>query len=95
MSETEVSIALMLNLLHSSANQELFEKHLCNQGIRYERFPLCIGSHHVQPQNQHFPLSAKMNGTQRKILVRMHVVCQKAPLGLMKKPIGLVVIDLC
>jgi len=34
----------MFNLLHSSTNQELFEKHLCNQGSHYEKyglFPLC------------------------------------------------------
>ena len=33
----------MFNLLHSSMNQELFEKHLCNQNSHYEkygRFPL-------------------------------------------------------
>ena len=30
----------MFNSLHCSINQELFEKHLCNQNIHYERFPL-------------------------------------------------------
>ena len=28
----------MFNLLHSSTNQELFEKHLCNQDSNYEQF---------------------------------------------------------
>ena len=29
----------MFNLLHSSTNQELFEKHLCNQNVHYGRLP--------------------------------------------------------
>ena len=60
------SLSAMFNLLHSSMNQKLIEKHLCNQGSYYERcgqFPLCEGSHHVQPPNQCCSLSAKMNGT--------------------------------
>ena len=43
-------------------------------GPRYGQFPH-KGSHHVQPPNQCFLLSAKMNGTQRRTLVspfRMH-----------------------
>ena len=34
------------NPLHNSTNQELFDKHLCYQNSRYEkygRFPLCEG----------------------------------------------------
>ena len=31
----KVSIMLFFNLLHSSKNQELFEKHLCNQSSHY------------------------------------------------------------
>jgi len=40
----------MFKPLHSSANQELIEKHLCNQSSLYEkygRFPLRKGSHHL------------------------------------------------
>jgi len=72
------SLSSMFNLLHNSMNQKLFEKHLCNQGSHYEKyrqFSLRKGSHHMQPPNQCFSLSAKMNGTQRKTLVspwRMH-----------------------
>jgi len=35
--ETEVSIALLFNLLHSSINQEVFEKHLCIKSSHYEK----------------------------------------------------------
>jgi len=35
-SNTNLLLAI-LNLLHSSTNQELFEKHLCNQGSHYEK----------------------------------------------------------
>ena len=42
-SESEVSITLlcqlhMFNSSQSSTNQELFEMHLCNQGIHYEKY---------------------------------------------------------
>jgi len=30
------TLSAMFNLLHSSTNQELFEKHLCNQSNHYE-----------------------------------------------------------
>jgi len=36
-----------------------------------EIFLLWRGSHHVQPPNHHFSLSAKMNGTQRRALVSL------------------------
>jgi len=58
--EIEVSIAqapslsAMFNSLHSSMNQELFEKCICNEGSHHEkygRFLLHKGSHHVQPPN--------------------------------------------
>jgi len=48
------------------------EKQLYNQSSQYERygqFSVTKGSHHVQLLNQYFLLSAKMNGTQRRILV--------------------------
>ena len=41
------SLSAMFNRLHSSTNQELFEKHLCNQNSHYEkygRFPLRGGA---------------------------------------------------
>ena len=78
------SLSAMFNLLHSSTNQEVFEKHLCNQGSHYEkygRFLLCKGSHH---QFNTFHCQQR----QRRILVspwRMHwMYCSmpKAPLGL-------------
>ena len=34
----------MFNLLHSSANQELFEKHLCDQGSHYEKHSMPKGT---------------------------------------------------
>ena len=41
-SETEVSIALLsqlcFDLLHSSTNQEVFEKHLCIKSSHYEKY---------------------------------------------------------
>jgi len=55
-SKTEVSISLNCQLFsyHYTAvrNQELFEKHLCNQGIstmKNGRLLLRKGSHHMQP----------------------------------------------
>ena len=60
-------------------NQDLVEKHLCNQDSYYENTDnfhyACRGSHHMQPPNWLILMSAKMNGTQRKIVVsswRMH-----------------------
>jgi len=43
------------------------------QGCYYEKYGrilLCKVSHHVQPPNQRFSLSAKMNGTQWRTLAR-------------------------
>ena len=31
------SLSAMFNLLHSNMNQELFDKHLCNQGSHYKK----------------------------------------------------------
>jgi len=101
----------MFNSLHSSTDQELFEKHLCNQGNlygKYGQFPLRTGSHHMQPPNQRFSLSAQTNGTQRRTLVsprRMHCTYCGMPKGTSRteamlnsektKPITLAVIKLC
>jgi len=54
----------MFDLLHSSTNQEVFEKHLCYKSSIHnilsmkvattkntDDFSLCKGSHHVQPPN--------------------------------------------
>ena len=85
------SLSAMFNSLHSSMNQEPFEKYLCNQGSHYEkygRFPLHKESHHLQPLNQCFSLSAKINGTQGghwKVhgeCIARSTVCQKARLRL-------------
>jgi len=48
------SLSAMFDLLHSSTNQEVFEKQLCNKSSHYENmddFSLHKGSHHVQPPN--------------------------------------------
>ena len=61
------SLSAMFNPLHSSTNQELFKKHLCNQNSHNENtdnFSITNGIHYVLPPNQHFLLSAKINGTQ-------------------------------
>jgi len=74
------SFPAVFNSLSTSTNQE---KQLCNQSSQYEKygqFSTTKGSHHVQPPNQHFSLSAKMNGTQRKGLIspwRMHCSMSK------------------
>jgi len=84
------SLSAMFISLHRSMNQELLEKHFCNQGSHYEKyrrfrlFQLCKESHHMQLPNQHFSLSAKMNGTQRRTLVspwRIHCMYCSMPKG--------------
>jgi len=101
-------LSAMFNSLHSSTNQE---KHLCNQGShheKYRQFSLHKGSYHVQTSNQHFSLLAKMNGTQRRMLVspwRIHYTYCGMPIGTSRaeatlnsenvKPIALAVIELC
>jgi len=76
-----------VSLLHSSTNQEVLEKHLCSKSSHYENtenFLLRKGNHHVQPPNQRFSLSAKMNGTQKRTLVspwRMHCTYCGMPKG--------------
>jgi len=37
-SESEVTITAMFTPLHSSTNQELFEKYICNQSSHYENY---------------------------------------------------------
>ena len=81
------SLSAMFNSLHSSVNQHLLEKLLCNQGSHYERyrrFLLSKGSHHVKPPNQCFSRSAQINGTQERTLVspwRMHCKYCDVPEG--------------
>jgi len=60
------SLPAVFNSLPTSTNWEVFEKQLCNQSTQYENFLLQRGNHHMQPLNQHFFLSAKMNGTQKE-----------------------------
>ena len=36
--KSEVSLSAMFNPLHSITNQQLFEKHLCNQSSHYEKY---------------------------------------------------------
>jgi len=74
--------------LYSSTNQELFEKNLRNQVATMknaDNFSLRKGSHHMQPPNWHFSLSAKMNGTQRRTPVvspwRIHCTYCSMPIG--------------
>ena len=42
------SLSAMFNLLHSSMNQELFEKHLCNQGSYYKYCSMPKGTSHAE-----------------------------------------------
>ena len=56
------SLSAMFNTQYKS-----IEKYLCNQSSHYEKygqFSLYTGSHHVQPPNWHFSLSAEINKTQ-------------------------------
>ena len=49
------SLSAMLNPSCSSTNQELFEKHFCNQSSHYKiyrKFSLLKGSYHMLPTNQ-------------------------------------------
>ena len=89
--ESEAPIVLLCQLCSMRytvvLNQDLFKKHFCNQGSHYEKyrqFPLYKGSHHMQPPNRHFLLSAKMNRTEKRILVsprRMHCTYCGIPQG--------------
>jgi len=57
MHQVKHPLLFIFSQLHSTMNQQLFEKHLCSQSNRYEndgRFPLCMkGSHHVLSPNWH------------------------------------------
>ena len=105
------SLTAIFNLLRSSMNPELLEKYLCSQRSHYEKyrwFLLHKGSHHVQPLNQCFSLSAKMNGRQRQTLVspwRMQCMYCSMPKDTSRaegtlnskiiKPVALAIIKLC
>jgi len=63
----DASLLAMINLLHSSMNQKLFEKNLCNQSSHYENngwFLLRMEVITCLPQNLYFSWWAKMNETQ-------------------------------
>jgi len=67
-----ITLCFQLFSTHYTAVQyESRTKHLYNQSCHYNKyrwFLLCKGSHHVVPLNWHFSLSAKMNGTQWRML---------------------------
>ena len=72
-SETEVYITLLYQLCYTVVR---IKKCLKSTSVlkvatmkSMDDFSLRKGSHHVQPPNQRFSLSAKMNGTQRRTLV--------------------------
>ena len=51
------SLSAMFDSLHSSTNQEVFEKHFCIKSSHYEkygRFLVTQGSHHVQQKGGHW-----------------------------------------
>ena len=59
-------LSAMFNLLHTSTNQELFEKYLCCQFLEAI---MCL------LPNQNCLLSAKMSGTQKRTITRiMHCI---------------------
>ena len=95
-SETEVSIALLFSVsyvqLHSGMDQELFEKHLCNQGSHYEKWTISITqrkSLRATTKSTLFTVSKDewntKENTGKSLKNALHVrtaVCQTAPLGL-------------
>jgi len=107
---SHASVLAMFNTLHSSMNQQLIEKNLCNQSNHYEnygQFLLQIEAITCVLQNQHFLWWAKVNGTKRRALVRpwrVHFMNSSASKGASRdeatsnskkiKPIALVVIEL-
>ena len=114
-SETEVSIALLCQLCLTCYTAVRIKKCLKSTSVlkvatmkNVDDFSLRKGSHHVQPPNQRFSLSAKMNGTQRRTLVspwRMHCTHCGMPKGTSRaeatlnsekiKPVAIAVIKLC
>ena len=58
-SESEISITI-----HSKTQSKrtfVIKAFVIKAQWHYGHFPLCKGSHHVQPPNRHYSLSAKMN----------------------------------
>ena len=85
--EDQKALSVMFNPLHSSTNQESTSVIEVTTMNKFRQFPLRKGSDHVQLPNKHFSLSAKMNGTHRRIdagkvheecIVRT-AACQKGP----------------
>jgi len=113
-SETKVSIALLCQLCLTRYTAVQIKK--CSKSTSVVKvatmkstnnFSLRKGSHHVQPPNYCFSLSAKMNGTQRRTLVspwRVHCMHCGVPKGTSQaeatsnsekiKPAALAVIEL-
>jgi len=100
------SLSAMFDSLHSSTNQELFEKHLCKSSHyeKYGRFLLTQRKPSHATTELMLPLSAKMKGTQRVSPWRMHCTYCGMPKGTSRveatsnsekiKPVALAVIKL-
>ena len=76
----------MFDPLHSSMNQKLFYKHLCNRSSHYEKYRWYLLRREAITCYHQIDtlLSAKMNGTQRRTLVspwRMHCTYCGMPKG--------------
>jgi len=78
----------MFNLLHSSTNQEVFEKHLCNQGHYEMLFVMQRKPSHATTKSMLFTVSKdesmEHKGGHWQVLedsIGRNVACQKAPLG--------------
>ena len=100
----------MFYLLHSSTNQEVFEKHFCIESSHYEIYGQFLVYTQRKPSRATTKLtllSAKMNGTQRRTLVspcRMHCMYSGMPKGTSRaeatsnsekiKPVALAIIEL-
>ena len=113
-SETEVSIALLCQLCSTCYTAVRIKKCLKSTSVlkaatmkNMDDFSLRKRSHYVQPSNQCFSLSAKMNGTQRRTLVspwRIHCTYCGMPKGTSRaeatlnrekiKPVAIAVIEL-
>jgi len=75
--KSEVTITLCCQLCSTHYQPVWIENYLKSKCIiEVAKSLLQRGSHHVQPPNWHFSLSAKMNGIQRRVLVSPHTVYQ-------------------
>jgi len=76
------SLSAIFDLLHSSTNQELFEKYLCNKGSHYEKYGRFLVAQrkpsHTTTKLMPFTVWMEYKGGHRTCTV----ACQKTPLGL-------------